>query len=164
MAPVRVALFWFAGQWQQEAYNFLPHVPLFIFCHVLLFSSSSFSLLLLLLQLVVNLVQVRTAKALDAFTSSARRRFPVVKEVPLGVLPDGTLPPGFRDHHKLFVMCGGARGLARWDALLKKPHRRSRKEKKADGKAGKVSRERKPTATKPRRSGEQPAEPGPHAT
>jgi hypothetical protein len=83
---------------------------------------------------VLTSMEVRTAVAYEAFCAAAKLRFPVVQELSLACLPDEVLPPGYRDHHKFFLLCGGEKGLARWDAMLKKQHRRStkavRKEKK----------------------------------
>jgi hypothetical protein len=76
---------------------------------------------------VLSSMEVRTAVAYEAFRAAAEMHFPVVHELSLDPLPDDVLPPGYRDHHKFFMLCGGEKGLARWDAMLRKQYRRTTK-------------------------------------
>jgi hypothetical protein len=76
---------------------------------------------------VLTSMEVRTTVAYESFCAAAKNQFPVVKDVSLETLPDDILPAGYREHHKFFLLCGGEKGLARWDAMLKKQYRRSAK-------------------------------------
>ena len=81
---------------------------------------------------VLTSMEVRTAKAYEAFLLAARQRFPICRELSLAELPDGVMPAGYRDHHRLFLLCGGEAGLRAWDNMVKPKYRRSRKDKRAD--------------------------------
>jgi predicted nicotinamide N-methyase len=92
--------------------------------------------------IVLVSMEVRTAKAFNAFVASASERFPIVKELSLEVIESASgeeaneqvMPLGFRNHHKFYLLCGGELALARWDGMVKPRYRRSRKEKKVDSK------------------------------
>jgi len=74
---------------------------------------------------VLTSMEVRTTVAYESFCAAARTQFPIVNDVSLETLPDDILPAGYREHHKFFLLCGGEKGLTRWDAMLKKQYRRS---------------------------------------